>query len=641
MQKLRKNKIMDRVNHNLIEKRFLKILALVLLSTLGWAGLLTIGGTFSFYNDTENSNGNYFQAEGLDFDLDSPSDFTPSPILPGESANRSADFINHLNNPKYKVYATGFVGDPCQYLGVQVNLNGENAFTGRLTDLETGIVLFDGDPNNWQFTATLDNNAPENVQGKTCSFKIVFSGSQQKNNLPFGQGFTDEEELDSHITVGVWQEIVINKVYYDVDLEHGDEGKNEWVELYNPTESAVNLKNWELCDNNDCEVINPNIEIPAKGFALISHDASTWQLYWDVPDYIVKINQLGGKFIYLNNEADMLLLKNPDGIIIDQMNWGDPDPSWDNYNSNLWDPGVPDVDEGHMLGRVPTGHDTDQPSDWKDISLPSVEVSIPNGGEIWYMVPDSWPENDQERAFCQAHGMNENCEYEIRWTATNPNGDDNDLLVNIYYSVNSGHSWILQVANNIENSGSFWWKIPYNHAYVTEKGRIKVEAIWTENGMVQSWDISDSDFCPPMLTIEDLLDWENSQNQDNRGSEPSVQQDQNQNQDQGQNQNQNQNQDQSQDEGNGNIDDGNNGEENIQGDGSEETSDVESTDVDNGENGNNGSEVEDGDKTEPEDQGSVENNDSDQDSSDGSQGDDQNGNENNNQDNNQNNDEEN
>jgi len=282
--------------------------------------------------------------------------------------------------------------------------------------------------------------------------------------------------------------LVINKVYYNVDGEHGSDPKNEWVELYNPTNQPVNLKKWEICNHDNCETINRNVAIPALGYALVSHDASTWK-YWEVPAGVVKIHQLGGQYISLDNEADMLILKNKEGVIVDQMNWGTPDSSWPNYNSNLWNPGVPTVPNGHMLARVPSGFDADQSSDWKDLALPQVELLVPNGGEVWIIGET----------------------FTIKWIATNPNGPDSDLKIDLLYSADSGHTWAA-FATSTPNIGEFEWRVSLfiDDYYVpSHNARIKVVARGPENFMVADSDTSDRDFCPPidysLLTGEELI----------------------------------------------------------------------------------------------------------------------------------------
>lgn len=496
------------MNNSIIKNSLLKITAVLVIVALNWSGISAIYQTSAYYGDIEDSPENNYAGGTLDFALESLADFAPTPVLPGESATRTIDFINYGNAPKYIVYATSSLGELCDYLTLEADLDGTTTFSGNLKDFETGINLF-GDPDKWTFAATLNSDTPVSLQEQTCNFKFVFFGSQQRNDLPLGGGFNDIEEIDNTITAGVWQKIVINKVYYDPDDGHSGEGterKYEWIELYNPTDEDVDLKKWIICDNTQCATIDNNVVIPSLGYALVVHDAEIWK-YWEIIDGAVFTYTLSGNFA-MANDADMLLLKNASSTIVDQMNWGIPNVGWANYNDDVWNPGVPDAPEGHMLARVPSGYDTDQPSDWFDLGLPQVDLTYPAGGEVWYV------------------GNN----YDILWTATNPNGPDIDLIIDLYYSNDSGNTWAT-IATSTENDGAYNWRVPlYLNGYYTpsHKARIKIKATGPENFMVQDWDMSE-DFCPPIdysllteeeraqvdellalgiLTVDDLINYE-------------------------------------------------------------------------------------------------------------------------------------
>ena len=472
---VRKKPFKKQKKRELLKVLPLKVISLFLIVGLNWIGLSAVVGTFAYFNDTENSAQNSFQATTLGFSLIGD-DFSPL-VSPSQNATSTIDLQNDgLLDFIYGARVENANGTLCDFLELESSLGSAyqpliGFSTATTTFSASSTVIFD---------ARLTSNS-KSLQNRMCEFKFVFDGKQLE-----GAGFSDTEEISRTIVSGEWPSMVINKVYYDVSADKGNEGDtsnpDEWIELYNPTDEDINIKNWSIVDNYAASTINANITIPALSFAVVSKNASTWAPgtgYWDLPDGVIKII-LGEKIGNgLANTADMLILKNADGNIVDQMNWGTPSPSWDNYNSNLWDPGVVDVDEGHMLARVPSGFDTDSVSDWQDLALPSLTLDYPVGGETWYVGHD----------------------YNIRWTATNPNGFDADLSIGIYYSKNRGNTWAA-IATSTQNDGSYDWHVPLfikpGHYYVPSSyARIKVVATGPENFMVQVW-ASSEDFCPPI-----------------------------------------------------------------------------------------------------------------------------------------------
>ncbi len=162
--------------------------------------------------------------------------------------------------------------------------------------------------------------------------------------------------------------VVINEVYYDVAPNKGTEPANEWIELYNGTLQSIDLQNWQLCDNLYCRTIAASsLTLNPSSFAVITNSESTWG-YWAIPDGVIKV--VLSSSLSLANSTDMLILKDKEGNIIDQMNWGTPDLGWPNYNVNLWNPG-PSVLEGHSLERSPAGKDTNTAADFIDQTAPT------------------------------------------------------------------------------------------------------------------------------------------------------------------------------------------------------------------------------------------------------------------------------
>ena len=467
------------------EKRCFNSLISFLATCLFYLFLtLIISETFALYDDIEISSQNQFLTGSLDFYLNSTSsNFVPLKrtvsMEPGDSVERE---ISIIKNPKsnffqYTIRTLKVGGDEefCNALKLEASLREEVKYKDSLMNfkLENPILLDDNGKDDWKFIVTLPegtNFAP----GKICQIKFVFDG-WQVNFSQFPQGFSDQEEIFSSFAVGGMK---INKVYYDVCNKtdgscgnyKGKEGENEWVEIFNPLDNPVDISGWQICDNFSCDEIPNSDPIPPKRFGILTGTSTTFE-YWKVPENVVKIVIEDGKIGNgLSNDSDRVILKTPEGMEDDIVSWGE-----DNYAFDL---PCSDIEEGHILGRVPNGFDTDLASDFKDLILPQVKVLVPNGGEVWWV------------------GRT----YTLEWEAKNFNGEDDELKIKIEYSADSGESWAT-IAKDTENDGAFDWRIPLfigDYFVPSERGRIKVVAAGPENFMIQEKDISDKDFCPPI-----------------------------------------------------------------------------------------------------------------------------------------------
>lgn len=91
------------------------------------------------------------------------------------------------------------------------------------------------------------------------------------------------------------EEIKINEIYPIPAAS----AEKEWVELFNPTSSTINLAGWFLLDNSSTTSLEG--EVLASGFLVVEFSSR------------------------LNNSGDRLILKDSDGEIMDQVTYGDFD----------------------------------------------------------------------------------------------------------------------------------------------------------------------------------------------------------------------------------------------------------------------------------------------------------------------------
>jgi len=325
-------------------------------------------GTGSFF-DKENSQENIFSAGTLEMQANSDNNFLEQ-IKPDIESLANVNINNSGKlDFKYKIKTNNLSGDLdlCNALSLKIKQDGQQIYNGNLVNLNENLnILANGNNSDLEFIASL-NNDDANLQNKICNFDFIFQAWQtDQADYSAIAGFSDQEILSFSIESGHWiQEpqanLVINEVYYDTKAGE-QEGDNEWVEIYNPGNSAIDISGWQICDNNSCDLIPDNNILLAKSFAIITSASSTLD-FWEIPTSTVKIilnNKIGNG---LANYGDRVILVNLDLEQVDAMSYGDDLYAFD--LSRL------DLAEGHSLEREIVGQDTDTADDWIDNIEPS------------------------------------------------------------------------------------------------------------------------------------------------------------------------------------------------------------------------------------------------------------------------------
>lgn len=221
-----------------------KITAIIMIIGLIAPGISLAGPVIIVgYNDTETSSANTFSATTLDFSLTDTSDnplssplFNISAMQKEESQQKIIRVKNDGNlDFQYKINLENVSGDLCSYLTLQAQLDGDpleyNAKVQNTTFPLSNIVY--SSPNDdWTFTLTLSNDAPEN---KTCDFDLTFNGTQIG-----GAGFSDTETISNTVTSGTWGQSLLPVAGFAV-FGASDVSDTDKVNIGNSTSVFIGL----------------------------------------------------------------------------------------------------------------------------------------------------------------------------------------------------------------------------------------------------------------------------------------------------------------------------------------------------------------------------------------------------------------
>jgi hypothetical protein len=195
------------------------------------------------------------------------------------------------------------------------------------------------------------------------------------------------DTFDFHIWADL-PAVKINEVYYDPDTSEAPEPYTEWVELYNPTGSDIDVGGYVFSDDpspcntgaemDTCFTIPGGTVVPASGYLVLAYDADSFAAYWGGSCTVVAYGGTSPNLRLGNDGDDVHLL----------YNGNDVDNMWYGHGGDMGDLGhaAAGVPGGHSTMRIPDGNDTDVPAnDWFDSdssTTGSPTPCEPNGGYL-------------------------------------------------------------------------------------------------------------------------------------------------------------------------------------------------------------------------------------------------------------------
>ncbi len=112
--------------------------------------------------------------------------------------------------------------------------------------------------------------------------------------------------------------LVINEINYHSPVSN-DAG--DWIEIYNPTNNAVNLAGWFFQDGSNSFTIPSGTNIPGNGYLVLVQNS----LLFDAIHPLIS-NSKGSFGFGLNNSGEMIRLLSPTNCLVDRVEYNDVAP---------------------------------------------------------------------------------------------------------------------------------------------------------------------------------------------------------------------------------------------------------------------------------------------------------------------------
>ncbi len=149
---------------------------------------------------------------------------------------------------------------------------------------------------------------------------------------------------DERVSAQSTAPVVINELqYHPASDDHGE----EYVELYNAGDAAVDLSGWRFSDGIEY-TFPAGASIPADGYVVVGHDPATVEAVYGIDGVL-------GPFVSgrLANSGERVAMEDGGGLLVDQVSYDDHHP---------W-PEQPDG-KGPSLELISPGFDNDRPCSW-------------------------------------------------------------------------------------------------------------------------------------------------------------------------------------------------------------------------------------------------------------------------------------
>ena len=172
-----------------------------------------------------------------------------------------------------------------------------------------------GDKSPWPTSA---DGGGMSLELSNTNLNNNLSTSWFARSIPGGTPGRENDQLAIPQCGNTVPQIAINEIFYNGG---GGITPGDWIELYNPSNSAVNLSNWKLFHGLTDSFQFTSISIPSKGFIVISNDSSKY-----VSTYPNLQGLIAPYFNFSISNNALLSLRSPTGCEVDRVEYSAVSP---------------------------------------------------------------------------------------------------------------------------------------------------------------------------------------------------------------------------------------------------------------------------------------------------------------------------
>lgn len=154
---------------------------------------------------------------------------------------------------------------------------------------------------------------------------------------------------------------MVSEVYYQADASHGGKNEDEWIEIYNPLSTPLDLSRWTIRSQGTSQTIPNGTKLAPKSFLVFAGSANVRSL-WTIPSS-VQVIVFPSAFAGFTGTGDHVYLQDNVGTRVDAVSYGS--------DSGAFSPPVSGVQLGHSIARGNLTADSNTSSDWIDSAAPT------------------------------------------------------------------------------------------------------------------------------------------------------------------------------------------------------------------------------------------------------------------------------